>query len=124
MIAPQIKPRKSTEIRVYLVEDQALLRQTLRAMLELEGGISVVGESETADHAIHAIDAKDVDLVVMDLQMPGMTGIEATRVLQDFGIAHSIERDLTRCLTNCSARARYAPPEKWYSAPPASCAKC
>ena len=83
MIAPQIKPRKSTEIRVYLVEDQALLRQTLRAMLELEGGISVVGESETADHAIHAIDAKDVDLVVMDLQMPGMTGIEATRVLQE-----------------------------------------
>ena len=42
-----------------------------------------MGESETADHAIHAIDAKDVDLVVMDLQMPGMTGIEATRVLQE-----------------------------------------
>ncbi len=68
-------------IRVYLVEDQALLRESLRAMLELEAEIEVVGETGDAEQALRELETLGVDLVLMDIRLPSMDGIEATRLL-------------------------------------------
>lgn len=68
--------------RVYLVEDHVLIRETLRARMEHEENIEFVGESGTAERALSELDSLIVDVVVMDIRLPGMDGIEATRQLK------------------------------------------
>jgi len=67
-----------TDIRVVIVEDQTLMRQGLRTILELSPGFSVVGEAENGQQAIERVRAQQPDIVLMDVQMPHMNGIEAT----------------------------------------------
>ena len=75
--------RQGSKIRVYLVEDQALLRESLRTMLGLEPDIQMVGEADRAEHALQELETRDVDVVLMDIRLPGMNGIEATRQLKE-----------------------------------------
>ncbi|WP_043655786.1 response regulator transcription factor [Streptosporangium roseum] len=70
-------------IRVLLVDDHPLLRHGLRALLEQVGGAEVVGEAGDGEEAIALVLSLNPDVVVMDLVMPGVTGIEATRTLID-----------------------------------------
>ena len=82
--APTDKTDKTDEapgapIRVLIAEDQALLRTTLAALLESEPGMSVVGLAEDGARAVALAAELRPDVVLMDIQMPGLTGIEATR---------------------------------------------
>ena len=82
--APTDKTDKTDEapgapIRVLIAEDQALLRTTLAALLEAEPGMSVVGLAEDGARAVALAAELCPDVVLMDIQMPGLTGIEATR---------------------------------------------
>lgn len=70
-------------IRVMLVDDQELVRAGLRIILESEPGIEVVGEAGTGAAAIELARELDPDVIAMDIQMPGMDGLAATRVLVD-----------------------------------------
>jgi DNA-binding NarL/FixJ family response regulator len=65
--------------RVALVDDQALLRAGLRALLDAEDDIEVVGEAGDGDEAVELVVAERPDVVLMDVRMPRMDGIEATR---------------------------------------------
>jgi len=64
--------------RVLVVDDQDMVRQGLRLILEL-GGIEVVAEAKDGAEAVAAVAEHDPDVVLMDLRMPGMDGVEATR---------------------------------------------
>ena len=66
-------------IRVGLVDDQALIRGGLRAILDAEEDIEVVGEAEDGGGAAHLATARLADIVLMDVQMPVVDGIEGTR---------------------------------------------
>jgi DNA-binding NarL/FixJ family response regulator len=66
-------------IRIVLVDDHAVLRAGLRALLEAEADLEVVGEAGTGDEALPMIERTAPDVVVMDLSMPGIGGLEATR---------------------------------------------
>lgn len=66
-------------IRVLLVDDQSLIRQGLRALLELESELEVVGEAENGQAAIDLIKPLQPDVVLMDIRMPVMDGVAATR---------------------------------------------
>ena len=75
-------------IRVLIAEDQALLRTTLAALLEAEPGMSVVGLAEDGSRAVALAAELRPDVVLMDIQMPGFTGIEATtRICADPALA-------------------------------------
>ena len=65
-------------IRVFLVDDQRLIRDGLRLLLELEDGLEVVGEAENGAAALEVYAALQPDVVLMDIRMPGMDGVEAT----------------------------------------------
>lgn len=68
-------------LRVLIVDDQALVRTGLRLILESEPGLTVVGEAENGQEAVESALGLRPDVVLMDLRMPGMDGIEATRRL-------------------------------------------
>jgi DNA-binding NarL/FixJ family response regulator len=67
------------DLRVVLVDDHPMVRAGLRAVLEHLGGVQVVGEAGTGEDAVATVTEVAPDVVVMDLAMPGMSGIEATR---------------------------------------------
>ncbi|WP_432974248.1 response regulator [Dactylosporangium sp. CA-233914] len=66
-------------VRVLIADDQALIRAGLAGILGSEPGITVAGEAADGTAAVQAVRAGGVDVVLMDLRMPGMDGIEATR---------------------------------------------
>jgi DNA-binding NarL/FixJ family response regulator len=68
-------------ISVILVDDQPLLRKGFRMVLEEEAGIAVVGEASDGAAALDLVGRHHPDVVVMDVRMPGMDGIEATRAI-------------------------------------------
>jgi DNA-binding NarL/FixJ family response regulator len=71
-------PSKEKKIRVLLAEDHILVRQGFRRILEDDPGISVVGEARTGLEAIDRCKEVKPDVVVMDLSMPELGGLEAT----------------------------------------------
>ena len=74
---------ETRDILVYLVEDYKLTRVGLRAMINDFENISVVGEAEDAYSAIEEIKRLKPDVVLMDLGLPGMNGIEATQKIKE-----------------------------------------
>jgi DNA-binding NarL/FixJ family response regulator len=70
-----------SDIRVLIAEDQTLMRQGLRTILDLNDGFTVVGEAENGRSAVDRALALQPDVVLMDVQMPEMNGVEATRMI-------------------------------------------
>ena len=66
-------------VRVLLAEDHHLVRQGLRALLEREPGLEVVGEAADGLDALHLIQDLQPDVVVLDITMPGLNGLEVLR---------------------------------------------
>jgi DNA-binding NarL/FixJ family response regulator len=72
-------------INILLVDDQNLIRQGLKALLELEPDLQIVGEAENGQIAIDRVKALQPDVVLMDIRMPVMDGVTATReICQQF----------------------------------------
>ncbi len=66
-------------IRVLLVDDQALVRSGFRMLIESSDGVAIVGEAENGAQALELMTTTPVDVVLMDIRMPVMDGVEATR---------------------------------------------
>ena len=96
-----------TKIDILIVDDHAVVRIGLAALFRTESGLNVVGQAKNGEEAVKMADALRPNVVIMDLMMPGLSGVEATQailkahpqtkviVLTTFGtsdgIAHAIE---------------------------------
>lgn len=73
----------SAAIRVFIADDHELVRYALRNLLDGEHGIDVVGESANGEDAIEAARGDSIDVMLLDLRMPGLGGVEACRQIRE-----------------------------------------
>lgn len=71
-------------IRILLVDDHALVREGTRRLLETENDVQVVAEASSGEEAIEIARSLQPDIAVMDIAMPGIGGIEATRAIKKY----------------------------------------
>jgi len=74
-------PAEPAPIRVLVVDDQELVRLGFCVILDAADGIAVVGEAANGEAAVSQVAAHGPDVVLMDIRMPGMDGLEATRLI-------------------------------------------
>lgn len=69
-------------IRIILVEDHSIVREGLRVLLENEPMVSVVGEASNGQEVIDLLKTTEADLILMDMNMPVMNGLESTKIIK------------------------------------------
>ena len=70
-------------IRILVIDDHQVVREGLRHMLELEADIEVVGDAGDANEALTQVESLSPEVILMDIKMPGVDGIELTRQLKE-----------------------------------------
>src|SRR3990172_11100007 len=76
---PSRRRRVADKIRVLIADDHTILRAGVRRLLEAEQDIAVVGEAANGEEAVALAESLRPDVVMMDVAMPGMDGLDATR---------------------------------------------
>jgi len=79
MLTTPAHETQAKAIRVLLVDDHTILRQGLRRLFESESGFEVIGEARDGREAVEQANEKEPDVVIMDLAMPALNGLDATR---------------------------------------------
>jgi|TARA_B100000902_G_scaffold190144_1_gene181805 response regulator NasT len=110
-----MKDNDVAPIRIVIAEDEAIIRLDLRESLEAEGYI-VVGETGRGDEAVELSRALKPDVVILDIKMPGLTGIEAAEIINNEKIAAVLlltafsQRDLIQDASQAGALAYLVKP--------------
>ena len=90
-----------------LVDDHAVVREGLRLVLEREPGFTVVSSVSTGEEAVEAYGRQRPDVVLMDLQLPGMSGLDAIRAIRQKDAGARIVVLTSR--TTCASSSERAP---------------
>jgi two-component system, NarL family, response regulator NreC len=78
-----IQPRRvPSGIRLFIADDHALFRQSLKTVLEMDGGFTVIGEASDGRDALHAIEQSSPDIALIDFGLPLLNGLEVCRRLK------------------------------------------
>lgn len=75
------EPNDTPKIRVVLVDDQTMIRQGLGYVIQMQPDMEVIGEASDGEEAVEVVKRLRPDVVLMDVQMPKVSGIEATRMI-------------------------------------------
>ena len=79
---PDRDPATGSPLRVLLAEDQTILRESLKSLIESHPGLCVTGEAGDGEAAVRLVESLRPDIVVMDVSMPRMGGVEATQLIK------------------------------------------
>jgi DNA-binding NarL/FixJ family response regulator len=91
MTTPILAPKPNTPlVRVLIVDDMPQVRQDLRLLLQLTGELEVVGEAADGQEAIRLAELLRPDVVIMDVEMPILDGLRATRQIKERNLAQRV----------------------------------
>jgi two-component system nitrate/nitrite response regulator NarL len=76
--------------RIVIVDDHPLMRRGMRQLIEMQEGLEVVAEASSGEEALAMVEAHEPDMILMDLNMKGMDGIQTTEALRSRGVASCI----------------------------------
>ena len=76
--------KPNTKIEILLVDDHAIIRQGLAALLKTQRDFTIIGDVGDGPSALEFVKSRRPDVIIMDLMMPGMSGVETTRRLLEF----------------------------------------
>ena len=82
--------QNNRRVRVLIVDDTPQVRRDLHQFLDLAGDFEVIAEAVDGQEAVHMATALTPDVIVMDLEMSGMDGLEATRQIKERGLASRV----------------------------------
>lgn len=77
-----VMPETTSAIRLIIVDDQAVMRQSIRRLLQHSGEMHVVAEASDGDEAIDTVNSVDADIVLLDISMPRRNGLDVLEVLK------------------------------------------
>ncbi len=72
---------QDTKIRILVVDDQKMIREGLKALIKTESNLEVVGTSDNGEDALKKVETLKPDVILMDMEMPGMDGVTATKAI-------------------------------------------
>jgi DNA-binding NarL/FixJ family response regulator len=78
-----MKSMKKESVKVIIVDDHPISREGLKAILSSEKNIEIIGEASSGEEAVKLVGEKKPDVVLMDIRLPKMSGIEATRAIKN-----------------------------------------
>ena len=100
------------EVRVLLVDDSEEIRRLLKRVVSEDEEITIVGEAATGSEALEKVEESGPDVVVMDVQMPGMSGVQTTRAIKErwpkivvLGCTSADDRATIRAMAKAGASA-------------------
>jgi DNA-binding NarL/FixJ family response regulator len=82
-VSAENRDQQASPVRVLIVDDQEPFRLAARMVVEATDGFEVVGEADTGESGVDLADRLDPDLILMDVNLPGINGLEATRRILD-----------------------------------------
>ena len=82
-VEPKIVEEQGVSIKVLIADDHSLVRQGLRRYLDMAKDIDVVGEAANGEEAIAMVEKEQPDIVLLDIRMPGVDGLEAARMIRE-----------------------------------------
>jgi DNA-binding NarL/FixJ family response regulator len=107
---PKLRICKENVIRVLLVDDHKIIREGISRLLQFESDIDVVGEAADGIEAIDLADQLQPDVIVMDVNMPGMSGIETIRIIHSshpqikiIGLSMYMDKEVIDAVHNAGA---------------------
>ena len=77
---------KGNEIKILLIDDHAIVRNGIKALLSSESDISIVGEAGDGDEAVEAVKRCNPDILIMDINMPNLNGLDAIKEIKSNGL--------------------------------------
>lgn len=78
------------KIKVYLVDDHQMLKDGLEALLDGEQNLMVVGQASSGEEALKEIQEREVDVIIMDIGLEGMSGLETIKLIRKLGLTTKI----------------------------------
>ena len=78
------------QVQVVIVDDHVMVREGIKQLLEMDGDIRIIGEASDGEEGIRVVEKTDPDVILLDVNMPKMNGLEMLQKMKDTGIRRKV----------------------------------